>query len=345
MSMKILIIKLSSLGDVLQTTPLVRSLSCQHNVYFLTYKQNKILLENNPNISRLFILEPLAGNLLLPLRVIKNTLTLLFLAVARPNISVNLHKVYKMNMLLKWLGIRRRIGLVRAEHDHHYLTDAIIFNQEEHHIHQYLKVADILKCKVLGYKMDYFPMKKNGDLSRKFNIDHPYFVCAPGGGRNRWAVMPNKRWLVESFVELFNQFPTKDIYLVFIGDKFDAIIIKSILSRVGDEHHAINVASKLSIDEIFRLVAGSLGYIGNDSFLLHLASTTGKPTLGLFGPTNGKLLAPLGSNDCFIQSSSECSPCYDANLGLNSRAYLCQDSICMKAITTEQVLSKIQHPP
>jgi heptosyltransferase-2 len=84
----------------------------------------------------------------------------------------------------------------------------------------------------------------------------------------------------------------------------------------------------------------SLCYIGNDSFLLHFASTTGIKTIGLFGPTSGELLSPLGKNNFYIQSKMECSPCYDANDSNNSVAYHCKKGVnCMKEISVKEVYS------
>ena len=40
MKKKLLIVKLSSLGDVLHTTPLIESVASKYDVYFLTFKQN-----------------------------------------------------------------------------------------------------------------------------------------------------------------------------------------------------------------------------------------------------------------------------------------------------------------
>ncbi|MDL2243210.1 hypothetical protein LJC25_05735, partial [Bacteroidales bacterium OttesenSCG-928-K03] len=60
--MKILIIRLSSIGDIVLTSPVVRCLAQQtsHEVHYLTKKQNIQLLENNPNITKLI---PFDGDL------------------------------------------------------------------------------------------------------------------------------------------------------------------------------------------------------------------------------------------------------------------------------------------
>lgn len=340
--MKILIVKLSSLGDVLQTTPLIRSLSPQYKVYFLTYRQNAKLLENNPNISKLFILDPLEWDIFVPLLIVKNIFSLLKLVVMKINISVNLHKAYKLNKLFKLFGIRQRIGLVVNETDSHCLTDVIVFNQTEHHIHQYLKTADILKCKTLGYKMDFFPIKMDDKSQLRTNIDGPYIVIAPGGGRNRWASMPNKIWPANSYKNLCERILLNNTKVIFVGDLHDSTIVASILKNFNERGNIINLVSKLSINEISWIITKSSGFVGNDSFMLHFASTTGVQTLGLFGPTSGAILAPLGTEDNYIQSQVECSPCYDANMALSSQAYLCTDPACMNTIQVEEVFLHIQ---
>jgi len=49
------------------------------------------------------------------------------------------------------------MGFVRCEEDipYSYLTNALVFNQEEHHIKQYLKFAEILGLKNYTNKMEY----------------------------------------------------------------------------------------------------------------------------------------------------------------------------------------------
>jgi ADP-heptose:LPS heptosyltransferase len=57
---------------------------------------------------------------------------------------------------------------------------------------------------------------------------------------------------------------------------------------------AIDLVGQLSLPQVAAALARCTLFVGNDSGLMHLAASTGTPTLGLFGPTNASEYAPAG---------------------------------------------------
>ncbi|MEK6557625.1 MAG: glycosyltransferase family 9 protein [Candidatus Margulisiibacteriota bacterium] len=335
--MKILIIKLASLGDVLHATPLVRSLASSHEVYFLTFKGHEKLLMNNPHLKRVFTLHQMDSWMVLPWRLVLNALVILRLCFARIDISINLHKKYILNKLMKGIGIKNRFGLLKEGDDSSEagLSDGIVFNQKEHHILQHLKFAELCKTAPRGTAMEYVPCQRKMILP----VQAPYMVLCAGGGKNKWASMSNKVWPKENFVELIRMLG-ETVQVVLIGGSQDLALHQESI-RTLSPRTVHDFTNQLDFDELFYLIKGSKLYLGNDSFLLHFASTTNVSTLGLFGPTKGTLLSPLGARDYFIQSSADCSPCYDANQALQSSSYSCADNQCMKQLSVKTVYEKV----
>lgn len=63
------------------------------------------------------------------------------------------------------------------------------------------------------------------------------------------------------------------------------------------------------IRELMDLLAGCALVVGVDSGLGHLAAALGVPTVGLYGATSGELTGSRGQTAAFIQGETACSPC------------------------------------
>jgi ADP-heptose:LPS heptosyltransferase len=332
---KILIIKLSSLGDVLHTTPLIETISSKYDVYFLTFEQNYNLLKNNHKIKKILLIK---DNFSL-IGVMKNVLTFIKIFFLRIDVCINLHKLYKLNLIFKMMRIQKRMGVIKPkEKNNTYLNVTIEFNQKEHHIIQYCKFAKELNLQSSEYKMKYYPKINELNIDN-FNLErNNYIVCCPGGAKNKWAEMKSKRWTQEKYVDLFRKVLAKDskIKVVLIGGKED-IEINATIQNIINNENIIDLTYRLSFDELFYLIKNAFCYLGNDSFLLHFASTTGVKTIGIFGATSGNLLSPLCERDFFIQATTQCSPCYNANEAYQSLAYKCTSYRCINSVQVDSV--------
>jgi ADP-heptose:LPS heptosyltransferase len=77
--------------------------------------------------------------------------------------------------------------------------------------------------------------------------------------------------------------------------------------------------------------------VTNDSGPAHFAAAGGLPTIVLFGPETPNLYQPLG-NSKVIYAGLACSPCVSAS---NHRKSACDDNVCMRAISIEQVFAAV----
>ena len=170
---------------------------------------------------------------------------------------------------------------------------------------------------------------------QKPDISVPYIVIAPGGGDNVWSSMPNRRWNIQNYNVLIKEL-AKKYKILLVGGKKDELICNQIKNN-----EIINLCGKLSIKELANYLKYCELLVGHDSFPYFLSCAIGAKSLGLFGPTNPKLIVPEMDNSFYIQGL-ECFNCYNPIDGINGKAYLCKDNVCMKSISVGSVKEKIE---
>lgn len=101
----------------------------------------------------------------------------------------------------------------------------------------------------------------------------------------RHKTMHQKLWPIDSYIELANQLirANSRIRFVITGTRHEAFLGKRFEKSVPG---TINLIGKTSIPELFKLMRDMNLFISQDCGVLHVASASGVPLLGLFGPTN-----------------------------------------------------------
>ena len=120
-------------------------------------------------------------------------------------------------------------------------------------------------------------------------------------GRPIVALGPTANWLpkvwpAERFVALFHALaagPLPGAQAVVLGGAGPAerALAAPVLAAPPG---AIDLCGRLTLAEVAACLTRSRLFVGNDSGLMHLAAAAGTPTLGLFGPTDATVYAPVG---------------------------------------------------
>ncbi|NWH08853.1 MAG: glycosyltransferase family 9 protein [Alphaproteobacteria bacterium] len=116
------------------------------------------------------------------------------------------------------------------------------------------------------------------DVSR-FALTVPYALLVPGGAAHR----PEKRWPLDAYKALAVQLATAGMTPVVLGGKDERALgeaIRAVCSR------AINLAGETSIIELAVLGRGAALCVGNDTGPMHVLAYAGAPALALFGPAS-----------------------------------------------------------
>jgi heptosyltransferase-2 len=99
----------------------------------------------------------------------------------------------------------------------------------------------------------------------------------------------------------------------FFGLESDRAAISGFAAAHGDRRTDIrfSIACGLPLREVMTQIASCRAFVSSDSGLMHVAAALDIPTIGLFGPTHPALgFAPVGRNTAVIHAGTECSPCH-----------------------------------
>lgn len=306
---RILAIRLSSLGDIILTTPVLDTLKDNYRnseISFLTKQKYRGLFESDPRISSVIYFEPEGKDkgVFGFFRLIKS------LNQEKFDLIIDLHSN------LRSFFIRL---LVKAERKVHYrkkLIPRFLMVRFKRWrvkpvstIDNYLKSLGEIGIRAWSRIPRLYSKKESEIWAENFLVengllrDQILVGIAPGA---KWET---KRWDLDKFScvaeDLSQDLPAK---ILLVGDKDDLKLIQGIENYAGKER-AIQ-AVDLPLDRLIALVKRCSLFISNDSGLMHFASSLGVPTIGIFGPTSPGLgFSPSGLEDKVFWAGLDCSPC------------------------------------
>ncbi len=128
---------------------------------------------------------------------------------------------------------------------------------------------------------------------------NPVVALAPG------AVGEGKRWPTAYYAELAQGLIRQGATVWVLGGPQEQALAAQIVEQAGSKAHDLTGPDLR--DAILALKAAALA-VSNDSGLMHVAAAIGTPTIGIFGPTNPRLWAPLNPLAAAIEPSNEICP-------------------------------------
>lgn len=277
--MKFLIIRFSSIGDIVLTTPVIRCLKKQvpdAEVHFLTKNSFRSVVEHNPYIDKLHVLAHSWELMIEELRTeeydyiidlhhnnktlrVKNALSARRAPSAGPGGKKTSFSFYKLN-IQKYFYTAFRINML----------------PKVHIVDRYLKTVESFGVKNDGAGLDYFISP--GEEVKKTDIPGShwagYIACVIG------AAHGTKRWPVHKWKEFCAKM---DHPVILLGAKEDAINGNEIAAV--DPVKIYNACGKFKLNESADLVRKSRLVISNDTGLMHIAAAFKKRVISLWGNT------------------------------------------------------------
>ena len=264
---KILIIRFSSIGDIVLTTPVVRCLKKQlpdAEIHYLTKAGFVTVLEANPNIDKLYSINEKITEILPELKKEQyDHIIDLHKNFRSKEVIFNLHKpsssFSKIN-IKKWLIVNFKINRLPAVH----IVD------------RYFQAVEKLGIKNDGKGLDYFiPEKDEIDLNtlpRPFQSGYTGWVI---GGKHQTKIYP-----VEKIIEVCKLINKP---VVLLGGKEDFEKGGKIKEEAGN--NIFNACGKFNINQSASLVRQADKIITNDTGLMHIAAAFRKEIISLWGNT------------------------------------------------------------
>lgn len=161
--------------------------------------------------------------------------------------------------------------------------------------------------------------------------DQPYICVMPS---SRWE---GKRWAAEKFLAVFKTLPVFPVVLGSSDDPSSARLVK-LLEREGIDH--FSGVGKWDLADGANVLAHSIGYLGNDTGMAHLAEAVGVPALVIMGPTTSDIgFGPWRAQSRAIETKLWCRPCgKDGRFCFRFK----ERFLCLKSLKPELVMKALQ---
>ena len=153
-------------------------------------------------------------------------------------------------------------------------------------------------------------------------------ALAPG------TVWETKQWRREGFAAVARHFLQKGLAVTLIGSARERALCDEVAALAPG---AINLAGETTLPELAALIRRSAIAVTNDSGPMHLAVALGRPVVSIFGPTYPVWAGPYRRADVALRADIPCSPCYLRQL---SRCMYAHD--CMRQVTAEAVIERAE---
>jgi lipopolysaccharide heptosyltransferase II len=269
--MKILVLRFSSIGDIVLTTPVVRALKQQVPgavVHFATKPAYRGLLEANPYVDRVHMLNAGLGALVQELKAerfdfIVDLHNNLRTSLIKLTLNVKSRSFDKLNGR-KWLLVNLKVNTMPAVH----IVD------------RYLAAAAPLGVKDDGRGLDYFiPAGQEIDLATlPAGLQRGYVALAIG------AQHATKRLPLEKLIELCAQLARP---IVLLGGPEDESTGQAIVAAFNDDTAPFihNGCGRYSLHQSASLLRQADFVVSHDTGLMHIAAAFSKPVFSVWGNT------------------------------------------------------------
>jgi lipopolysaccharide heptosyltransferase I len=338
---KILVLRLSAVGDVLRTLPAVKALkkcfpSC--HIAWVVEEPSKTLLESQPEIDQVIVFprkrwtEGLRsiGKGWRTLKEVRQFI--LHLRKERFDIVFDFHGIIKSGMISFLSGSSKRIGYDRkSTKEGNFLFSNIKVKLPEEKISRYQRNFALLKG--LGLEVKQFDSKLHIPLRdaeyvesffNRFNppLKRPYIAIH--AGTNPKALF--KRWMPGHYAQLGDRL-IHDLgaTVIFTWGPGELESVEAIREEMKEP--SILGPKTESLTQLGELFRHCDLYVGGDTGPMHIASLVGTPVLVIYGPTDPVFHEPLGRH-MKVRKEVGCNPCRNRS---------CQDLKCLKIITVDDV--------
>ena len=343
--MKILLIKQTSLGDVLHMTPVIRALKKwkpEALIDIVADKRALGILKNNPYINKLYVLDIYKYEK----EIFKSPLKF-FSTIKEFFCHIKEVRKEKYDIAIDLQGLERSIiflYLCRAKKKYAKGKWAFVKSNYYTDINAIVGLISFLKffnCPDDGTDLDYFLPETIDDDFKKtiekikqtkdFEIKKEYMVFSPFSRWETKDLSVNKaREIIAEIKKL------KDIQIIVSAT---ADYNKECSEIVGGFDNVLDSSGLFNLTELAYLIKNSKCMLTVDSFPMHTGCAFKKPLIAIFGPTSEVRVGPIAENsEVFRADNIECEKCYKRKNCPNN--HICIENIDSKLLA-KKLIDKI----
>jgi heptosyltransferase-1 len=288
---KILLIKPSALGDIVQALPVLTGMRRRWPAAKIDWIVNDSLreiLEGHPCLNKVILYPRRRWSS--PLRLPEMLRWARTLREERYDLVVDLQGLLRSGLMTRATRAPRRLGLLSAREGAHLAYTEIVHDTALSAAERYLTCLEHLG--IPPQPLD-FQLVARAPLPAPLAAFGPYIALHP---YSRWRT---KLWPWRYYQELVDSMPDQRFVLVGEGPWFP-------LESPG---RLVDLRGRLTISELVTVLDRAVSVLSTDSGPAHIAGALGRPTLALFGATDWRKTRPSGANVLVHTRALFCSPC------------------------------------
>ena len=260
---KILVVRFSSIGDIVLTTPVLRCLknqSADNQVHYLVKEAYKDILLANPNVDKVWSFNRSLNEVIPELKVEKF------------DYIIDLHNNLRSRRIAATL--RRPVSRLEKQNINKWLL--VNFGVDRlpnvHIVDRYFKAASRFAVVKDGEGLDFF-YPENFSIRKGLILEKPYLVAVVGG-QHEGKKLPLGKW-----VELCNSVNQR---VIVVGGQEDVEFAAELEKKCSN---VLSFAGRATLFESAKIVEESTLVITNDTGMMHIAAAFKKPIISLWGQT------------------------------------------------------------
>ncbi len=321
-----LIIRLSSLGDIIHTLPAFSALRRKFpeaKISWAVEEKGREILDLVQGLDKVIVIDR------------KNWLGSLKNIRRRDQVALDFQGLIKSGLLAFLSRSRRRIGFPRKNCKEPlaslFYTEkpAPLPEEEMHVIAKNIRLLTCLGIEEAGFDFPIVIPEKVADSIEEKLRGIGYRNNKKLLIYNLGAAWETKRWFPEKWSELISQARFDDSFpLLLWGDDEEKALALAVKEKTG-----VPLAPFLSIKEVLGLVRRASLLVSGDTFALQAACAFSVPVVGLFGPTNPRRNGPFLVRDKIVFYKLDCNPCYKTS---------CSTLDCLHKITSKEAARAVR---
>jgi lipopolysaccharide heptosyltransferase II len=334
--LKILILKPSSLGDVIQALPVLRLLKLhlpKSEIYWWIDSALAPLIEGDPDLAGLLLFERKRWGH--PQHWPEMIRSIRRMRQQQFDWVIDLQCLAR-SAAFAWLADGQRlIGLDEVREGARGFYDQAVRRASfhTHAVDWYLAVLKPLGVPV-HHRFTWLPERPDhaAALQAKWPLTPARWIALQPGAR--WD---NKRWPADSFSEVVRTLAREipEVRFAILGGRDDQAVGQSIaLAAPGN---CLNLCGQTTLPEMIEWVRRCELMVTNDTGPMHVAAALGKPIVALFGPTEPRRTGPYGQTEDVLRLPHlPCSPC------MTDHCTYSRPNECLKGIAPQAVLERVR---
>lgn len=348
-TMKILIVKLSAIGDVIHTLPALTALRRHYpeaRIDWLVEEGAADLVQGHPSLSRAlvwrrreFVTRLKTGRIPSAVGLFSNLLVQL--RNTRYDLILDFQALLKSSLWIFFARGRRKAGfgqgMEHSEKSHLFLNERIpAVSMEIHALDRGLVLLKALGIPDLPVLYDLPVGAQDEEAAQQLLASKGLRPEEPFVAINPVAQWPTKLWTPERFRELAERLLKENFQVVFTGAGEDQTLIDDIAGGLGAS--VLRLDGQTTLKVLAAVYRSARVVVSTDTGPMHLAAAVGTPVVALFGPTAPWRTGPYGKNHVVLRSGVTCSPCFSRSCKTTEL----EPVACMKRITVEQAVDGVR---